>query len=354
LCNTTARSSWAFAGAILRNEHHAEDACQATFLVLARKAAAIRKRESLASWLYGVAYRVASKPHTDIKRRAAQDVTGADVARPDTTAEITWRVGLVVLDEELSRLPATYRSALILCYLEGRTQDEAAKELGCSLGALCGRLVRARERLRTRLVRRGVGVPVALLATVLISTHAAAALPPALAVGTGRAVFSLLAGQALTRVVPANVAALTQGVLTTMFITRVKVGLGLMFTVGLLTAGAGALAGAGRIERETARRSTIEDRGSTSAILNPQSSGSRGDKKDSAAPPVAAPKGDKKGTVAVSGRVLDPEGKPVAGARLHQVHHPQPRAVSDALGQFHFVARPSDFQLVLFWRGGGL
>jgi hypothetical protein len=81
------------------------------------------------------------------------------VAVPDTTGEITWREGLAVLDEELSRLPVSYRSALILCYLEGRRQDEAARELGCSLGVLCGRLVRARECLRKRMVRRGVAWP---------------------------------------------------------------------------------------------------------------------------------------------------------------------------------------------------
>src|SRR5437868_6374666 len=107
----------------LRSEHHAEDACQATFLVLARKAGSIRKRESLGCWLYGVAYRVARKLRADIKRRAAWDVTVAEVPRPDTTGEITWREGLAVLDEELGRLPSTYRSALVVCYLEGRTQD---------------------------------------------------------------------------------------------------------------------------------------------------------------------------------------------------------------------------------------
>src|SRR5579871_253483 len=94
----------------LRSEHDAEDACQATFLVLARKASSIRKRESLGCWLHGVAYRVARKLRTNLQRRTARDASRADQPRPDFLAEITWREGLAVLDEELERLPATYRS----------------------------------------------------------------------------------------------------------------------------------------------------------------------------------------------------------------------------------------------------
>ena len=161
---------------ILRHEHDAEDACQATFLVLTRKAGTIRKGDALASWLHGVADRIARKLQADTKRRSFGDVSVADVAAPDTTGEITWREGLAVLDEELSRLPASYRSALILCYLEGRRQDEAARELHCSRGALCGRLARDGSAC-SGMVRRGVALPAALVGAVLVSTHAGAALP---------------------------------------------------------------------------------------------------------------------------------------------------------------------------------
>jgi RNA polymerase sigma factor (sigma-70 family) len=99
---------------ILQNEHDAEDAFQTTFLVLTRKAGTIRKGDSLASWLYGVAGRIARKLQADAKRRSSDDVSAVDLARPDTTAEITWREGLAVLDEELRRLPASYRCALVL------------------------------------------------------------------------------------------------------------------------------------------------------------------------------------------------------------------------------------------------
>lgn len=226
---------------ILRREHHAEDACQSTFLILARKAGSISKRDSLASWLHGVARRVAIKLRTDIERRAALDVHTIDVPQPDPVTEITWREGLVVLDEELSRLPATYRSALIHFYLEGQTQEEAARALGCSLGAFRGRIERARECLRVRLVRRGVTLSAAALGGVLISARAGAAIPPSLAVGTVRAVTGSPAGQLLAGVVPVNVATLTEGVLATMFVTRMKVIVALI-VVGLLVAGAGAVA----------------------------------------------------------------------------------------------------------------
>jgi RNA polymerase sigma factor (sigma-70 family) len=232
---------------ILRNEHDAEDACQATFLVLTRKARTIRKGDSLASWLHGVAGRIAWKLRADVKRRSSDDVSAAEVARSDTTGEITWREGLAVLDEELSRLPASYRSALILCYLEGRRQDEAARELGCSLGVLCGRLVRARECLRKRMVRRGMALPAALAGAVLVSTHVRAALPSALAVRTVRAAIAFVSGQALARIVPDKVATLTKGALTTMFFSRVKIAAAFLFlSMGFLAACTAALTATGK------------------------------------------------------------------------------------------------------------
>jgi RNA polymerase sigma factor (sigma-70 family) len=236
---------------ILRNEHDAQDACQATFLVLVRKAPTIRKREALGSWLHGVACRTAQKLHGEIRRRAAQDVTDTEVALPDTTNEITWREGLAVLDEELHRLPATYRSALVLCYLEGRTHDQAARELGCSVGALCGRLVRARESLRRRLLRRGVSLSAALLGTLLVLSQATAALPPTLAVRTIKAATALVTGVPLASVVPAKVATLTQGVLTAMFVTKLKTTVVLALIASLLVVAAGALAQGARSERAT-------------------------------------------------------------------------------------------------------
>jgi RNA polymerase sigma factor (sigma-70 family) len=306
----------------LRGEHHAEDACQATFLVLARKAGTIRKRDALGSWLYGVAGRVARKLRADVQRRAAQEVTAADVPRPDTTGEITWREGLVVLDEELSRLPATYRSALVLCYLEGRTQDEAARELGCSPGALRGRLERARERLRTRLVRRGVGLPAALLGTALASTQAANAVPPTLAVGTVKAAALVATGQALPGVVPPNVATLTEGVLKAMFVTRIKTVLILALTVSLL--GAGVLAGAAQGQRAVA----AANEASPSAPIAADGEAAEPGREAKAGMPPNDQRPEEKGAVeehTARGVVRDAAGKPIADARVYWLAFAQPR-----------------------------
>jgi RNA polymerase sigma factor (sigma-70 family) len=286
---------------ILQNEHDAEDAFQATFLVFTRKAGTIRKGDALASWLYGVAGRIARKLQADAKRRSSDDVSAAEVAGPDMTAEITWREGLAVLYEELSRLPASYRSALVLCYLEGRRQDEAAQELGCSLGVLCGRLARARDCLRKRMVRRGVVLPVTLAGSVLLSTHAGAALPPALAVRTIRAAAALLRGQALARVVPAKIATLTEGALTIMIVSRVKtVAVLLLLSAGLVVAGAGALQSVGRDEKETP---PADQRG-------PGVQGAK--ESDRTADAKRSP--DEQTVRCV---VRDKAGKPIAGARVY-------------------------------------
>jgi RNA polymerase sigma factor (sigma-70 family) len=229
---------------ILRNDHDAEDACQATFLVLTRNAGTIRKGDSLASWLYGVASRIALKLRGRVQRTRAEDVSAVQVAGPDIVGEITWREGLAVLDEELSRLPAAYRSALIVCYLQGRKQTDAARELGCSLGALCGRLVRGRELLRKRLARRGLPLPAAVVGVVLVSVSAQAALPRALAVRMVKAAAALLAGQPLARFVPPTIAALTEGALTSMFVSRAKTIGSLVLIASLIAMGAGMLAGA--------------------------------------------------------------------------------------------------------------
>jgi RNA polymerase sigma factor (sigma-70 family) len=161
---------------LLRHAHDAEDACQATFLVLARRAATIRKQASLASWLHGVAFRAAANLRRTRARRSAHETA---LAEPPATppADVTWREVQAVLDEELARLPERLRAPLVLCYLEGRTRDEAAQLLGWSPGALRGRLERGRERLRARLTRRGLALPTALLAALLPEQGAAAPAP---------------------------------------------------------------------------------------------------------------------------------------------------------------------------------
>src|SRR5262249_44488452 len=141
--------------AVLCNEADVEDAFQATFLVLAQKAGSIRKTESLASWLHGVAYRVACKARTAFARRNKHErsTTGARAAQPDNLA---WNELRQVVHEELNALSERHRAPLVLCYLEGKTQDEAAGLLGVAKSTLKERLERGRALLRARLGGRGV------------------------------------------------------------------------------------------------------------------------------------------------------------------------------------------------------
>lgn len=218
---------------ILRQTHDAEDACQATFLVLARRALSIRKRTALGSWLHGVALRVARKLQTQRARRLAREVALADAHLTDPGREWTWREVQRVLDEELDRLPATQSAPLVLCYLEGKTQDEAARALGWPLPTLRGRLERARQRLRDRLTRRGITLSAALFGGTLADS--AGALPATLITSTAKASLGLTLGKPFKNaVVSTQVAALVQGALKTMLLTKIKIATAMLAAVGLL------------------------------------------------------------------------------------------------------------------------
>jgi RNA polymerase sigma factor (sigma-70 family) len=174
---------------ILHHEQDAEDAFQATFLVLARKAGSIRSAEALPNWLYGVANRLATRMKTAARKRQTREVALVDTA----TSELGPGGELddlgPVLHEEIGRLPDKYRIPFVLCYLDGMTNEEAARQLGCPPGTVFSRLARAREGLRARLRRRGVMVASGALAAALVglSRQASAAVPPPLARTTVRA-----------------------------------------------------------------------------------------------------------------------------------------------------------------------
>jgi RNA polymerase sigma factor (sigma-70 family) len=153
---------------VLAHTQDAEDAFQAAFIVLARKASGIAKQGSVGSWLYGVAYRVALqiKENTSKHRLPAQGIDGRTIPDARQTPAAVDGETRAILDQELNRLPEKYRAPLVLCYLEGKTTDEAARELGCPTGTVAGRLPRARDLLRDRLTRRGMAVSGAALATL--------------------------------------------------------------------------------------------------------------------------------------------------------------------------------------------
>jgi RNA polymerase sigma factor (sigma-70 family) len=149
---------------VLGDSHAAEDACQGTFLLLVEKASQIHNTSAVGSWLHGTARRVSSDLRAKLARRAARPLP-AELAAPTSDDERARALQelLAALDEELARLPNRYRAPLVLCYLEGRSRDEAALQLGWSIGTVRGCLERGRQVLRKRLLRRGLSLPAVLL-----------------------------------------------------------------------------------------------------------------------------------------------------------------------------------------------
>ncbi|MCI0455911.1 MAG: sigma-70 family RNA polymerase sigma factor, partial [Gemmataceae bacterium] len=167
---------WRLCRRVLRHEQDAEDAFQATFVVLARKAPSLRRQEAVGAWLYGVARRIALKARARDARRRERESLVPERSPLDPLDEISVREAQTVLDEELLRLPARYQAAVLLCCLEGLTRDEAAARIGVSVSTLKSRLEEGRRRLRERLARRGLSLS-AVLASALLGAPVSAALP---------------------------------------------------------------------------------------------------------------------------------------------------------------------------------
>jgi RNA polymerase sigma factor (sigma-70 family) len=225
---------------ILHHEQDAEDAFQATFLVLARKAGSISKGQALGIWLYRVARRVAVRAKVLAGKRAARQAPLTDVAA-DPAPDPLWADLRPVLDEEVSRLPERYRAPFVLCYLDGKTNAEAARALGCPKGTVFSRLAWARRRLRAQLARRGLGLSAGLVATGLAPDATAATLPATLVASSLRVVLRATTGGAAGATLPEQVAALTQGVLQAMLWTKVKIAVGCALVLGSLGLGGSVL-----------------------------------------------------------------------------------------------------------------
>ncbi len=208
---------------ILADPHDAEDAFQATFLVLVRKAASVRVDGSIGRWLFGVATRVASRSRADLRRRRGREHTGLDrldiVAQEGPLSALDRSDLQSILAQEIARLPDRLQAPVILCDLEGWSDLEAARRLGWPVGTVKSRLSRARARLRDRLTRRGLTSSDLVITIPLLPVS----LPHSLVETTTRAAQSLIAGRLTTAtVVSASVATLTQGVLRTMYWTKLK------------------------------------------------------------------------------------------------------------------------------------
>ncbi|MBL8794944.1 MAG: RNA polymerase sigma factor [Planctomycetia bacterium] len=234
---------------LLRQEQDAEDVFQAVFALLARKADSPFWHESIGNWLYGVAYRLALRARARASVRRRHEEQAAAMQHP-TNVEVGQASELRLwLDEELQRLPEKYRMPLLLCYLQGQSREDAARQLGWSAGEMKGRLERGRDLLRARLARRGLALSAAALPGVL-GQEALAAIPETLIRFTTQAV---VAGT-----LSAPAAALLQGALQTMFWTKVKAACCGMLAVAVLgTAGWCALYSA-KVEATVLAPNTVE------------------------------------------------------------------------------------------------
>lgn len=214
---------WGVCRRVLLNHHDAEDAFQATFLVFVRRASAIAARELLANWLYGVAHQTSLKARATAARRKERERQVMVMPEPEVVPQDVRDELLPRLDQELSRLPDKYRAVIVLCDLEGKTRQEAARELGCPEGTVAGRLARARVMLAKRLARRGLAVSGGTLAAVLSENAASASVPTSVVGSTIKAANLFAAGHLATGLVSPRVADLTEGVLKTMFLTKLKI-----------------------------------------------------------------------------------------------------------------------------------
>jgi RNA polymerase sigma factor (sigma-70 family) len=330
---------------VLHRLHDAEDVFQATFLLLARKADSICKREAVGSWLHGVAHRLAVKAKAqgicrqNHERRAADMRDTRNVAEVVDTSAIAWRDVQNMLDAALAELPEKYRAALVLCCLEGSTLQEAAQLLDCPPATVGTWVARGRALLRKRLTTRGLTLSTAGLAALLLATAAPAAAPSALVKATLKAALPFAMGQAAAALCSARVAGLVEGGLQTMFLTKTKV----ITAVVVLCFVAGATA--------LAHQRLAASESDTSAAASTQEQGENGRPKAPAAkPPIAKDTNDDKESVTYRGRVLEPAGKPVQNAKVYLLNSPdllraslKLRATTGEDGKYHFTVPKAQF-----------
>jgi len=223
---------------VLRHAHDADDVFQATFLVLARKAARLDGRRPLAGWLYIVARNLALKLRARAACRRTRDKEIRDMITTESNDQTSQSEACEVLDAELGRLPEKYRAPLVLCHLQGMTHEAAAKELGWPVGSMAGRLARGQELLRERLLGRGVWLSAAALAALLTEQAAAVSMSTSLEIGRAAALFA--AGNTSAGSASAAAVALAGGALKAMSLTKLKIAAALVVGLGILAGGAGA------------------------------------------------------------------------------------------------------------------
>jgi RNA polymerase sigma factor (sigma-70 family) len=249
---------WGVCCRVLCNRHDAEDAFQATFLVLVRKAASIASRQLLANWLYGVAHQTALKARATVAKRRIRERQVTEMPEPAVAEQELWSDLQPLLDAELSRLPDKYRVVMVLCDLEGMTRKQAAQQLGLPGGTVASRLSRARVLLAKRLTRHGLTLSGGALAALLSQKLAAAGVPTSVVSSAINAANLLTAGQAVAGVISANVVALTEGVVRTMLVTKLKTVSIAVLVIAFLGFGGGDFAWNLRASEDPPRQNATE------------------------------------------------------------------------------------------------
>jgi RNA polymerase sigma factor (sigma-70 family) len=223
---------------ILRHAQDAEDAFQATWLVFVRKANSISPPDMVANWLYGVAYRTALKARAATARRWVKERQVKEMAQSEIDPKAIWRELQQLLDQELNGLPDKYRIPIVLCDLEGKTRKEAARQLNWPEGTISGRLARGRVMLAKRISRHGLSLGGGALAVALSGNVASANMPPSLVISTIKAAAFIASGNTTAAAgISAKVASLTEGVVKTMLLTKLKIATGILLSAGILGTG---------------------------------------------------------------------------------------------------------------------
>jgi RNA polymerase sigma factor (sigma-70 family) len=226
----------------LLDHQDAEDATQAAFLVLVHKAASVVPREMVANWLYGVAHQIALQARRTAARRNTRERQVTEMPEPAVVQQHLWHDLRPLLDQELSRLPVKYRILIVLCDLEGKTRKEVARQFGLPEGTVAGRLARARTMLAKRLAKHGLAVSGGALATVLAQNAASASVPASVVSASIKAASLVAGGQFVTSgAISVKVAALTEGALKSMLITKLKVVMVLLVVAAALSGAAGLI-----------------------------------------------------------------------------------------------------------------
>jgi RNA polymerase sigma factor (sigma-70 family) len=245
---------------VLRQLEDAEDAFQASFILLARQAAALARRESVAGWLHGVAFRLASNARRAVQRRRRHERQSPMTTPANPAWQAAWREVQLLLDEEIQRLPEKYRAPFILCCLEGHSSSAAARQLRLKEGTVWSRLAEARKRLHQRLDRRGVALTAVLGAGALSPSPAVASLPAALA---GKAVAAALAATGRSSlgatVISESVAALVKGMTRSLLVKKTALGLVLLLATSALV----GVAGSGALESREGTSAHAAEKGGT-------------------------------------------------------------------------------------------